>query len=68
MDLEDVKKEVGMVIESVDNIQAAYELKNRYGVDMPIVDEAYNVLYNKKSPVQAAEDLMTREKKNEYYC
>ena len=65
LSLEETRKEVGMVIESIDNIEAAYELKNRFGVDMPIVDEAYNVLYNRKSPLEAAENLMIREKKNE---
>ena len=65
LELDQVRKEVGMVIESIDNIEAAYELKNRYGVDMPIVEEAYNVLYKGKTPMEAAESLMLREKKNE---
>ena len=65
LSLEEVKKEVGMVIESIDNIEAAYELKNKYNVEMPIVDEVYNVLYNNVDPKEAVYRLMQRDKKSE---
>ena len=54
-----------MVIESVDNIQTAYELKKKYNVEMPIVEEVYNVLYNGENPKEAVYKLMQREKKAE---
>ena len=54
-----------MVIESIDNIEAAYELKNKYNVEMPIVDEVYNVLYNNVDPKEAVYRLMQRDKKSE---
>ena len=56
-----------MVIESVDNIQAAYELKKKYNVEMPIVEEVYNVLYNGENPKEAVYKLMQRDKKAENY-
>ena len=65
LSLDEVKQEVGMVIESVDNIQAAYELKNKYNVEMPIVEEVYNVLYNGENPKEAVYKLMQRDKKAE---
>ena len=65
LSLDEVKKEVGMVIESVDNIQTAYELKKKYNVEMPIVEEVYNVLYNGENPKEAVYKLMQREKKAE---
>ena len=65
LSLEEVKKEVGMTIESIDNIEAAYELKNKYNVEMPIVDEVYNVLYNNVDPKEAVYRLMQRDKKSE---
>ena len=65
LQLDEVKKEVGMVIESVDNIEAAYELKKRYGVEMPIVEEVYNVLYNGQNPRDSVYKLMQRDKKSE---
>ena len=65
MPLDEVKKEVGMVIESIDNIEAAYALKQKYNVEMPIVDEVYNVLYNGENPKDAMYKLMQRDKKAE---
>lgn len=63
--LDEVKKEVGMVIESIDNIEAAYELKKKYNVEMPIVEEVYNVLYNGQDPKEAVYKLMQRDRKSE---
>lgn len=65
LSLDEVKKEVGMVIESVDNIQSAYELKKKYNVEMPIVEEVYNVLFNNENPKEAVYRLMQRDKKAE---
>lgn len=63
--LEETKKEVGMVIESIDNIDVAYELGKKYGVYMPIIETVYNVIYNGLDPQTAVKDLMTRDKKSE---
>ena len=63
--LEETKKEVGMVIESIDNIEAAYELGKIHKVEMPIVTAVYNVLYNNLDPKEAVTMLMTRDKKAE---
>lgn len=63
--LEDAKKEVGMVIESVDNIEVAYELGKLHNIEMPIVETVYKVLYEGLDPKQAVKDLMTRDKKME---
>ena len=62
--LEEAKKEVGMVIESIDNIDVAYALGKKHNVEMPIIETAYNVIYNKLDPKTAVNNLMTREKKN----
>ncbi len=63
--LEETKKEVGMVIESIDNIEVAYELGKKNDVYMPIVETVYDVLYKNLDPKKAVENLMTREKKSE---
>ena len=65
MKLEDIRKEIGMVIEGVDNIDVAYELSHRYNIDMPIVDAVYKVLYEDLDAKQAVVMLMTRDKKSE---
>lgn len=63
--LEETKQEVGMTIESIDNIDVAYELSKKYNIEMPIVNAVYDVLYNNLKPEDAVSVLMTREKKAE---
>lgn len=63
--LEETKKEVGMVIESIDNIDVAYQLGKINNIEMPIVSAVYEVLYNKLDPQEAVKNLMTRDKKME---
>lgn len=65
MSLDDVKKEVGMTIESVDNIDVAYELSKKYNLDTPIINAVYDVLYNGLNANDAVLKLMTRTKKSE---
>lgn len=63
--LEEAKKEVGMVIESIDNIDVAYELGKRNNIYMPIIETVYNVIYNGLELEKAVEELMTKSKKSE---
>ncbi len=63
--LEETKKEVGMVIESIDNIEVAHELCKIHEIDMPIVETVYKVIYENLNPQQAVVNLMTRAKKSE---
>ena len=63
--LEEAKQEVGMVIESIDNIEVAYELCKIHNVDMPIVQTVYQVIYENLKPEEAVKNLMTRDKKSE---
>ena len=63
--LEETKKEVGMVIESIDNIDVAYELCKLHKIEMPIVETVYKVIYENLNPKDAVIELMTRDKKCE---
>ena len=63
--LEETKKEVGMVIESIDNIDVAYELGKKNDVYMPIIETVYQVIYENLEPKEAVKNLMTRERKSE---
>ena len=65
MTKEEAQKEIGMTIESIDNIEVAKKLLAKYNVDMPIVNAAYDVLYNNLSVQDAIKSLMTRELKFE---
>ena len=64
--LEEAKKEVGMVIESIDNIEVAHELGKRYNIEMPILNTVYDILYKNLSAKEGVERLMQREKKSEF--
>ena len=64
--LEETKKEVGMTIESIDNIEVAYELGKIHGIEMPIVEAVYGILYKNLKPEDAVNILMNRERKSEY--
>lgn len=63
--IEETRQIVGMTIESIDNIEVAYELSKIHEVDMPIVHAVYDVLYNGLDPKEAVNMLMTRDKKCE---
>ena len=65
LSIEETKKEVGMTIESIDNIEVAYKLAQKYNIEMPIVNTVYDVLYKGLKPQEAVTMLMTREKKCE---
>lgn len=65
MSLDETLEKVHMVVEGVNTASAAYNLGKKYGVETPIIDEAYNLLYNGKSPKEAVNSLMTRKKRSE---
>lgn len=57
--------EVKMVVEGVNTAKAAYLLSQQYEVAMPIITEAYNIVFGGKNPQDAVNELMTRNKKSE---
>lgn len=63
--LDEALSEVHMVVEGVQSCRAAYELSKKYGVEMPIVEKAYQVLYENKAPKDAVLELMLRDPKSE---
>jgi Glycerol-3-phosphate dehydrogenase len=64
--LEDVLARMGMVVEGVRTTKAAYRLAARYGVEMPITQQLYAVLFEGKPPKQAVEELMGRDRTREW--
>lgn len=63
--LEEVIESIGMVVEGVMTTKAAYRLAEKHGIDMPITEEIYNVLYNGSDVKDAVVNLMMRNKKHE---
>ncbi|HZJ99292.1 MAG TPA: NAD(P)H-dependent glycerol-3-phosphate dehydrogenase [Tissierellaceae bacterium] len=63
--VEEAIEEVGMVVEGIKTTRSAYELANKFDVDMPITKELYGVLYDGKLVSESVPNLMGREKKFE---
>ncbi len=54
-----------MVVEGIKTCRAAKELADSAGVEMPIVNEAYKVLFEEWLPAWRSKNLMGRDKKHE---
>ncbi|MDY0150938.1 MAG: NAD(P)H-dependent glycerol-3-phosphate dehydrogenase [Candidatus Cloacimonas sp.] len=63
--LKDILSEMAMVAEGVATTRSVYFLAQQLNVDMPIVNQVYQCLYEDKDPLLAITDLMTRELKAE---
>jgi glycerol-3-phosphate dehydrogenase (NAD(P)+) len=55
----------GQVAEGVRSTTAALGLAKRYGVEMPITEQMYAILYENKPPREAMNDLMSRPGREE---
>ena len=63
--LPDILSEMVMVAEGVETTKSARALARKAGVETPIVDEVYKMLFEGKNPHDACYDLMTRDPKGE---
>jgi glycerol-3-phosphate dehydrogenase (NAD(P)+) len=63
--LQEIMSGMKTVAEGVKTAKAARDLAKKYDVEMPIVDEVYQLLYEGKEPKRAVKDLMSRELKGE---
>lgn len=63
--LREILAEMKMVAEGVNTTRAAYDLAKKYDVEVPIIDQAYAILYEDKHPHDAVQELMTRTLKSE---
>ena len=58
---EQAMKDIGQVVEGYRNTNEVYMLAKRMNVEMPIVEQVYQVLYCDKPAKLAAADLLSRE-------
>ncbi|PIQ63151.1 MAG: NAD(P)H-dependent glycerol-3-phosphate dehydrogenase [Bacteroidetes bacterium CG12_big_fil_rev_8_21_14_0_65_60_17] len=63
--LEQVESEMTMVAEGVRTTASVHDLAQKLGVDMPITEAVYCILFKGKLPLEAVSDLMTRSAKQE---
>ncbi|MBR7795544.1 MAG: NAD(P)H-dependent glycerol-3-phosphate dehydrogenase [Bacillota bacterium] len=63
--LDDVLEQMGMVVEGVRTVKAAYQFAEEQQVEMPITKGIYQVLFEEKDPKDIVEQLMNRTKREE---
>lgn len=65
MKIKEIIDGMKMVAEGVNTTKAAYELSQKMGVEMPITEQVYQILYRGKEPKDAVRELMGRRLKLE---
>jgi glycerol-3-phosphate dehydrogenase (NAD(P)+) len=65
MRLSEILSEMRMVAEGVKTAKSVYNLSRKLGVEMPISEEVYRVLYEDVDPKEALHRLMTRDLRQE---
>ena len=65
MKLKEILSEMRMVAEGVKTAESVYNLSRKLGVEMPISQEIYHILYEDVPPKEAVYRLMTRDLKQE---
>jgi len=63
--LEEILADMRMVAEGVKTARSVYHLAAKLGVEMPICEQVYRVLYEQKNPRTAVRELMERGLKHE---
>jgi glycerol-3-phosphate dehydrogenase (NAD(P)+) len=63
--VDDAMQSIGQVVEGYRNAKEVFNLASRVGVEMPITEQIFQVLYQGKDPKTAAIDLLSREKRDE---
>ena len=64
-DVKEAMKEVKMVVEGVYSAKAGLMLAEKYGCDMPIIEQVNRVLFDGQPARDAVADLMLRDKRIE---
>jgi len=63
--IEQAREQIGQAVEGVKTAREAWQLAQKYQVEMPIIEQTYLVLYEGKSPKDAVDDLLGRDAKSE---
>jgi glycerol-3-phosphate dehydrogenase (NAD(P)+) len=64
--LEQVEQSSVMVAEGVETTKAVKQLSDNLGIEMPITNQVYEILFNRKVPKAALKELMIRSLKSEW--
>ena len=66
MTLEDAVDSLGMVAEGVRNTEATYNLVKEIGVEAPLIEAVYGIIYQHVPAKQALSQLLSRDLKSEF--
>lgn len=66
MTVDAAKEEIQQVVEGVTAAEAVKEVADELGIEMPICQQVYQILYEGTSPREAVEALMGRDLKSEH--
>jgi len=58
-------KEIGQEVEGISAARETYKLAKKHGIDMPITEQTYKVLYDGLAPLSAVQNLLQRDQKSE---
>ena len=61
----DAIQEIGQEIEGISAARETFLLAKKYGIEMPITEQTYKVLYEDLAPLTAVQNLLSREQKAE---
>ncbi|GAE91354.1 glycerol-3-phosphate dehydrogenase [Gracilibacillus boraciitolerans JCM 21714] len=63
--IDDVLDQMGMIVEGISTTEAVNQMAQTYNVSMPITAGIYDVIFQRKTPKEVVDDLMTRNRTNE---
>ena len=63
--VEEATKEIGMVVEGINALDAAKKLADKHNIEMPLVNAVYEIVKLNKKPKDVINSLFNRENKSE---
>jgi glycerol-3-phosphate dehydrogenase (NAD(P)+) len=63
--LKEITASMGTIAEGIPTARSAHECARKLGIETPIIDQVYSLLYEQKPSAQAMEELLQRDQKAE---
>lgn len=65
MTAEESKEKIGQAVEGVRTAREAHLMAVKHGIDCPIIEQVYKILYNNAKPLDVVSDLLARDLRSE---
>ncbi len=63
--LDNILQEMNMIAEGIKTTKSAYDLAKREGIEMPILEQVYKILYRNGACLDSVQELLTRDLREE---